>query len=109
MPAMADPNGTDPVALADPAALADAVAKVMMLRAVMMDRYVPGYYDAQRELTAIMDDESADLRERGLAAAALLEPSWLTLSGTFVAGRVKKRARAVLRSATAGRLAALPA
>ena len=46
MPAMADPNGTDPVALADPAALADAVAKVMMLRAVMMDRYVPGYYDA---------------------------------------------------------------
>lgn len=107
MPAVTDTHGAEPVAVADPAALADAVAKVMMLRAVMMDRYVPGYYDAQRELTAIMDDESADLRERGLAAAALLEPSWL--SSTYVRRRAKKRARAVLRSATAGRLTALPA
>ena len=91
---------------ADPAGFADAVAGVMLLRVAMMDRH--GFHSghAERALTTIMDNESTDMRVRGLAASALLEPSWLRAVHVFVPRPVKRRARQVLSGATKERLAA---
>ena len=95
----------------DETALADTIAGVMTLRAVMMDTHPPPNPRcgaAARKLTALMDDESADLRARGLAAAVLMEPSWSTFSTTLTPRRVKKRAREILDRAAGEHLATLP-